>query len=137
MEQDSNIMINRREFLRYMAIGGTGVALFPHLAFGQKDPWQHEYPKILARIKPPKFPKRSFSILKFGAKAGGTFDCRAAINKAIDACNKAGGGTVVVPAGEFLTGAIRLKSNVNLHVSKGATMRFSTDPEAYLPIVHT
>ena len=44
---------------------------------------------------------------------------------------------MIVPAGVFLTGAIRLKSNVNLHVSKGATLKFSMDPKAYLPVVHT
>ena len=130
-------MINRREFIKALALGSAGVTLFPHLAFAHDDPWQHEYPKILARIKPPKFPKRNFSILKFGAKAGGKVDCRQAINKAIDACSKAGGGRVVVPAGVFLTGAINLKSNVDLHVSKGATLKFSTDPKAYMPIVHT
>jgi polygalacturonase len=43
----------------------------------------------------------------------------------------------VVPAGEFLTGAIHLLSNVNLFVSEGATLRFTTDPAAYLPVVHT
>jgi polygalacturonase len=44
---------------------------------------------------------------------------------------------VVVPAGTFLTGAIHLKSGVNLHVAKGATIRFSTDPNKYLPVVFT
>ena len=130
-------MINRREFLKDLAIGTTAIALFPRLTFAHHDAWTTEYPQILARIKAPKFPRRDFSILKFGAKAGGTFDNRKAINDAISACNKAGGGRVVVPAGVFLTGAIRLKSNVNLYVSKGATLKFSTDPEAYLPIVHT
>lgn len=130
-------MINRREFIRNLAIGTGGLALYPSLIYAQSDPWNNEYPKILARIKPPKFPKRIFSVLKYGAKSGGTIDCRIAINKAIDACNKAGGGRVVVPAGVFLTGAIRLRSNVELHVSKGATLKFSTDPKAYLPIVHT
>lgn len=109
----------------------------PRVAFGQAGPWATDYPNILARIKAPKFPKRDFSVLKYGAKPGGLMDCRDAINKAIDACHKAGGGRVVIPAGEFLTGAIRLKSNVNLHVSKGATLKFSTDPKAYLPIVYT
>ena len=51
------------------------------------------------------------------------------------ACHAAGGGRVVVPAGEFLTGAIHLRSNVNLFVSEGATLRFSTDPAAYTPLV--
>ncbi len=130
-------MQNRREFITTLAVGSAGLALFPRVSFGQADPWKTEYPKILARIKAPIFPKRDFSILNFGAKQGGQVDCREAINSAIDACTKAGGGRVVVPAGEFLTGAIRLKSNVNLDVSKGATLKFSTDPKAYLPVVHT
>ncbi|MEQ1604099.1 MAG: glycoside hydrolase family 28 protein [Pyrinomonadaceae bacterium] len=130
-------MHNRREFIKTLAIGAAGIAVFPALTFGQADPWKTEYPKILARIKAPTFKKKDYDILKFGAKAGGQFDCREAINNAIDACSKAGGGRVVVPAGEFLTGAIRLKSNVNLHVSKGATLKFSMDPKAYMPVVHT
>src|SRR6185503_17511876 len=55
--------------------------------------------------------------------------------KAIAACNKAGGGRVVVPQGTFLTGAIHLKSNVNLVVSKDATIKFSKAPNDYLPVV--
>ncbi|HLA96216.1 MAG TPA: glycoside hydrolase family 28 protein [Pyrinomonadaceae bacterium] len=130
-------MQNRRDFIKAFGVGAVGIVVFPQLAFGQTDPWKTVYPEILARIKPPKFPKRDFSILKYGAKSDPAFDCREAINKAIDECSKAGGGRVVVPAGVFLTGAIRLKSNVNLHVSKGATLKFSTDPKQYLPIVHT
>lgn len=130
-------MQNRREFVQNLMIGAAGIAVFPTLAFSQGDPWVTEYPKILARIKPPKFKNKDFDILKFGAKAGAEVDCREAINKAIDECSKSGGGRVVVPAGEFLTGAIRLKSNVNLHVSKGATLKFSMDPNAYMPLVHT
>jgi polygalacturonase len=56
---------------------------------------------------------------------------------AIDACTLAGGGRVIVPAGDYLTGAIRLLSNVNLHISKGATLRFSPNPRFYLPAVYT
>ena len=130
-------MPNRREFIINLTIGAVGLALAPRLAFGQSDAWTTVYPQILARIKPPTFQKKDFNILKFGAKPGGTIDCREAINKAVDTCTRAGGGRVVVPTGEFLTGAIRLRSNVNLHVSKGATLKFSTDPKAYLPLVHT
>lgn len=130
-------MQNRRDFIKIVSIGAVGIAFFPTLASGQADPWTTEYPKILARIKPPTFKDKDFSILKYGAKPGGTFDCRAAINRAIDACSGSGGGRVVVPAGEFLTGAVQLKSNVNLHLSKGATLKFSTDPKAYMPLVHT
>ena len=48
---------------------------------------------------------------------------------------QAGGGKVVVPAGMYLTGAIHLKSNVNLEVSEGATIKFSQNPKDYLPVV--
>ena len=116
--------------------------MLPRIAFGQTsssapsvDAWK-QMPRILARIKPPKFPKKDFNVVKYGAVAGGKTDCTEAFRKAIEACNKAGGGRVVMPKGEFLTGAIHLKSNVNLHVSKGATLKFSTDEDKY-PIVHT
>jgi unsaturated rhamnogalacturonyl hydrolase len=92
-------------------------------------------PGILARIRAPRFPARDFPITNYGAKR--ETDSTDAIRKAIEACNKAGGGRVVVPAGVFLTGAIHLKSNVNLHLADGATLRFSPDPEKYLPIVFT
>ncbi len=63
-------------------------------------------------------------------------DCRPAFDQAIAACSKAGGGRVVVPAGDWLVnGPIHLKSNVNLHVEAGATVRFSTEPADYLPVV--
>jgi len=94
-------------------------------------------PAILARIKAPTFPARDFKIIDYGAVEGGNADSTDAIRKAIEACNKAGGGRVVVPAGIFLTGAIHLKSNVNLHISEGATLKFSTDPAKYLPAVYT
>jgi len=94
-------------------------------------------PAILARIQPPKFPVRDFTITDYGALADGTTDCTEAIGKAIAACNAAHGGRVVVPAGVFLTGAIHLKSNVNLYVSEGATLKFTPDPAKYMPVVYT
>jgi unsaturated rhamnogalacturonyl hydrolase len=93
--------------------------------------------EILARIKEPVFPGREFSIIDYGAAADGKTDCTEAIARAIDACTKAGGGRVVVPAGSYLTGPIVLKSQVNLHVDGGATLVFKTDPNAYLPAVLT
>jgi polygalacturonase len=93
--------------------------------------------EILGRIKPPQFPEREFNILKFGAVDGGKKDATEAIARAIAACAAAGGGRVVVPEGVFLTGAIHLKSGVNLHVEKNATLLFSRDPKQYLPVVFT
>jgi polygalacturonase len=100
------------------------------------DPWTR-LPGILAKIRPPAFPARDFRITDFGAVGDGKTDVSAALRAAIDACHVAGGGRVVVPPGDFLTGPIRLLSNVNLHVSGGATLRFSTDPSRYLPVVLT
>jgi len=92
---------------------------------------------ITKRIAPPTFPNRDCSITDHGAVAGGVKDATEAIRSAIAACSAQGGGRVVVPPGVFLTGAIHLESNINLHVSEGATLRFSTDPAAYLPVVLT
>ncbi len=94
-------------------------------------------PRILSRIQAPRFPDRDFVITDFGAVADGKADATAAIRRAIEACHAAGGGRVVIPAGTWNTGAIQLKSQVNLHVSEGAVLLFSTRPEAYLPAVLT
>ena len=93
-----------------------------------------DYESILAPIVAPQFPNRDFSIVDFGAKPG--TDATKAIAAAIAACSGAGGGRVVVPAGAWTTGAIRLLSHVNLHLDEGATLLFSTDPAAY-PVVYT
>ncbi|MBI2431794.1 MAG: glycoside hydrolase family 28 protein, partial [Candidatus Hydrogenedentes bacterium] len=55
----------------------------------------------------------------------------------ITACSEAGGGTVLCPRGIWLTGAIHLKSHVNLHLAEGAVLLFSDAPEDYLPVVFT
>ncbi len=92
---------------------------------------------ILAQIKAPTFLNQEFSITKYGAVADGSTDCSKAIKAAITACSKAGGGRVIVPAGKYVTGPVYLKSNVNLHLDKGATLLFSTKPNDYLPLVPT
>ena len=92
---------------------------------------------ILARIVPPRFPAREFDVTRRGAVGDGTTLCTDAFREAIAACHAAGGGRVVVPPGRFLTGPIHLRSNVDLHVSDGATLLFSRDPAHYLPLVFT
>jgi polygalacturonase len=100
------------------------------------DPWER-LPEILSRIVAPGFPARDFVVTEYGAKGDGRRDASAAFRKAIEACAKAGGGRVVVPEGTYVTGPIRLRSRVNLHLAKGAVVRFATDPALYLPPVLT
>jgi polygalacturonase len=92
---------------------------------------------LINRISPPVFSENVFDVTKYGAIGNGKIDCSNAFKKAIERCNASGGGTVLVPKGVFLTGAIYLRSNVNLHVSKDAVIRFNIDPKKYLPLVHT
>lgn len=94
-------------------------------------------PFQMEAIKEFVFPAKSFSITKYGAKAGGEYNNVRAIEKAIKACYKAGGGTVVVPKGEWLTGPIHFMSNVNLHLEEGAVLVFSDNYKDYLPAVQT
>ncbi|MCM3871240.1 MAG: glycoside hydrolase family 28 protein [Pyrinomonadaceae bacterium] len=143
-------MTTRREFIKFSLAGSAGLLIAAELS-GQPlshiappelwqlspadDPWKVVMPRILARIKPPVFSKRDFLVTKYGAVGNGKSDCTEAFRKAIAACNKAGGGRVVVPEGSFLTGPIHLKSNVNLHVTAAATIKFSQNPADYLPLV--
>ena len=109
---------------------------FPVLAIA--DNWNDKlYRQIEQNISEPVFPDKEFVITKYGASVkNSALKNQKAINKAIVECSKAGGGKVVVPEGKFNTGPVVLKSNVNLVVSKGATLLFSTDKKLF-PIVLT
>src|ERR1017187_3467676 len=72
-----------------------------------------------------------FDVKAFGAKGDGKTPDRDAINRAIDAAAAAGGGTVYFPAGTYLTGSIRLRSNLALQFEPGTTLEASADPAAY------
>jgi polygalacturonase len=141
-------MESRRDFLRFVGAAGAAMIAYPAgvrslsanrdslLDLGPSESGWAEVPGILSRIKPPMFPSREFVIANHGAVGDNKTDCTEAFQKAIVACNAAGGGRVVVPKGEFLTGAIHLKSNVNLYVDSGATIRFTHDARKY-PVVLT
>jgi polygalacturonase len=113
--------MKRREFLAV-----TAAALTARAADSSS-----EEDAILKRIRPPKFASRDFDITGHGARGDGQMNSTESIAKAIDACAQAGGGRVIIPRGDFLTGAIHLKSGVELHLSEGATLRFSRDPKHY------
>src|SRR5690606_9589035 len=101
-----------------------------------QDPWD-KADEIIENIVVPEFPDAVFKVEDYGAKGDGTTDNTQAFAAAIAACNEAGGGKVVVPAGRYLTGPIHLKSNVNFNVEEGVEILFTTDHSAYLPVVHT
>lgn len=139
----------RRQFARTLALGAGGLAVLPGCArlgvagegasatgTSNAAAWDR-VPEILARIRAPRFPDRDVPVTDHGAVEGGEEVATEAFRRAVEAAHAAGGGRVVVPPGVWLTGPIHLLSNVELHVSEGATLRFVTDPEAYLPAVHT
>jgi polygalacturonase len=91
----------------------------------------------MPRLETPAFPDRLFDARDYGAVDGeGTANTQA-FGRAVEACHEAGGGVVRVPPGSWLTGPIHLRSNVNLHLERGALLRFSTQPADYLPAVFT
>ena len=100
-------MAIRREFLKAVAAGAA---------------WR---PPEAAAAAPPSGP--FFNVAEFGAVGDAKTLATAAIQSAVDACAKAGGGTVIVPAGRYLTGPIFLKSNVRVEIVGGATLLGSTD----------
>lgn len=130
--------VTRRRFLRFAAAAAPALAWRQPLNAWQApagDPWLRAE-SIVRSIVVPKFKPADFDIRKFGAVEGGKASCTDAIRKAIAACHAAGGGRVVIPRGRFLTGSVRLESNVNLHLDDNATLAFSHDPSEY-PIVFT
>lgn len=89
-------------------------------------------------IKYPYFNNcKVYDIREFGAISEDKNKNTLAISLAIEEANKAGGGIVLIPKGEWLTGKIHFKSNVNLHFEDGAKLIFSEIPADYLPPVHT
>ena len=83
------------------------------------------------------FPARDFPITRYGARKDDPKATMKAFEKAMQACNKAGGGRVVVPQGEWVTGKIHFKDSCLLYLSEGSTLVFEDDPSLYLPAVHT
>jgi exo-poly-alpha-galacturonosidase len=74
-----------------------------------------------------------YNILDFGASPDSMVLNTAAIQKAINTCKP--GGTVFIPAGTFLSGALFLKSNMTLHIDSNAVLKGSSAAEDYLPMI--
>jgi len=102
-----------------------------------QDEWK-KADEILKNIVQPKFPDKKYNVLDFISSEQAKKDIKDAIKNAIEECSKNGGGIVVVPKGEYYCGGpIILKSNVNLHLEDGTIIKFSTNPDDYLPVVFT
>src|SRR5438105_6506702 len=118
-------MTDRRAFLKALAASAAVATCRPSESVQAQrrddDPWR-QLPGILARITPPTFAARDFDVTAYGAIGDNAHDNTEAFHDAVAACVRAGGGRIVVPKGAFLTGAIELKSGVNLHVTADATI---------------
>ena len=112
------------------------MVFFPLIALA--DGWNEaEYRAIERSIEQPKIAKRTVVITKFGAKTtASAVQNQQAIHRAIAYLAKQGGGKVVVPAGNWQTGALRLASGIELVVSKDALLQFVFDRSLY-PLVKT
>ena len=112
------------------------MVFFPLIALA--DGWNEaEYRAIERSIEQPKIAKRTVVITKFGAKTtASAVQNQQAIHRAIAYLAKQGGGKVVVPAGKWQTGALRLASGIELVVSKDALLQFVFDRSLY-PLVKT
>lgn len=145
---------SRRTLLKTSPAAALALAGAPAMAATEPDPWMRaaEIAKKLAN--PVSFRKQDFLVTDFGAAqcklaqvrawvshdedkvvdthAKGSHDCYPAFRDAIAACHKAGGGRVVIPAGNwYCAGPIVLLSNVNVHLDKGAHIYFSNNPRDY------
>lgn len=109
--------------LAAVATAATPASTYGHLYDG--------LPFEMPAIDKPAFPDRSVKLTDFGAVADGKSLNTDAFAKAIDALASQGGGTLEVPSGIWLTGPIRFKSNINMHLDGGALILFSPDPDQY------
>ncbi len=101
----------------------------------ETDPWK-TMELTIKNLPKTTFQDKTYNINDFGAVADGKTLNTAAFEKAIQTCTENGGGKVLVPNGKYLTGAIHLENNVNLHLEDKAEILFSLNPKDY-PIVHT
>ncbi len=127
--------------LRFSLFSGALLALAalrpaPTLAQKARPAAAPPAPPTLPAVRQVRFKADTFNIQKYGAVADGQALNTLAFQQAITACSQAGGGTVLVPAGLWLTGPIVLQNNVNLHLATGALVQFTADHRQY-PLVKT
>lgn len=121
-------------FTFVFGVGNVRSAALP----GFEDERTSRRDSILKVITGAVMPEYTIDVTRMGAKGDGKKDCKPAFDKAMKLAGKKGGARIVVPKGTYLLkGPIHFVSNVNLEISEGATIRFSPEPELYLPVVKT
>ncbi|MBD3859439.1 glycoside hydrolase family 28 protein [Bacillus sp. 28A-2] len=131
--------MSKKRDLLYITAGTvlTGIGLARLAKQGRKDKETNGIDHVLKQIKAPKFPGREFNVIHYGADNKGIELSTNAIQSAIDDAHRLKGGRVLIPEGTFLTGALEMKSNVELHLHENAYVTFSQDTRDYLPLVLT
>ena len=98
--------------------------------------WTTIYPEIEKSIQTPRFKNQDYNIIDFGAVPNNPDILNhEAINRAIAGCSINGGGRVIVPKGTWHTAPITLKSDVNLYLSEGAVLLFTTDTKYFQTVL--
>ncbi|MGM0531715.1 MAG: glycoside hydrolase family 28 protein, partial [Bacteroidota bacterium] len=125
-----NRQVSRRRFVLSGGIAATAAAMIPL----QTQAIQGENDLINGKKLTPGQEKPSdgiYNIRDYGAKGDGVSPDTAAINKTIESCSQNGGGKVLIPPGVYLSGTIRLRSNMVFHIEAGATILGSTNLDDY------
>lgn len=136
IEDNTHFTAYGARLMANLAADGLVITGNPLRNFLKKTEFNDKYAYELPLTYRPVFRKDTFNIVRYGAKADGLTVNTKAINQAIELCNAAGGGTVFIQKGLWVTGPIVLKNNVNLHLEKGALLQFSKNYDDY-PIVLT
>jgi DNA sulfur modification protein DndE len=136
IEDNTHFTAYGARLMANLAADGLVITGNPLRNFLKKTEFNDKYAYELPLTYRPVFRKDTFNIVRYGAKADGLSVNTKAINQAIELCNAAGGGTVFIQKGLWVTGPIVLKNNVNLHLEKGALLQFSKNYDDY-PIVLT
>ena len=124
MNTPENISLSRSEWLERVSgptvVASLGVGLLASRVAAQEPATEKPDDKLLGA--------RVYNVREFGAKGDGATLDTAAVQAAIDACNRDNGGTVLVPAGDFVTGTLEIKSNVTFHLATKGRLLGSEKP---------